>query len=50
VAKRRVGHMRAENPQAVRDGAHWMGLFYVMGSVLAGYLAVWLGALLTSRG
>lgn len=39
-----------ETYQAVRDGAHWMGLFYVMGSVLAGYLAVWLGALLTSRG
>jgi len=32
-----------ETYQAVRDGARAMGLLYVTGSVLAGYLAVWLG-------
>jgi CrcB protein len=35
--------------QAVRDGARWMGMLYVTGSVLIGYLGVWLGALLTAR-
>ena len=35
--------------QAVRDGARWMGLLYVVGSVVVGYLAVWLGALLAAR-
>lgn len=35
--------------QAVRDGARWMGMLYVTGSVLVGYLGVWLGALLTAR-
>jgi fluoride exporter len=38
-----------ETYQAVRDGARWMGLLYVTGSVMLGYLAVWLGALLTAR-
>lgn len=35
--------------QSVRDGARWMGMLYVTGSVLVGYLGVWLGALLTAR-
>jgi len=35
--------------QAVRDGARWMGMLYVTGSVLLGYLGVWLGATLTAR-
>jgi fluoride exporter len=35
--------------QAVRDGARWMGMLYVTGSVLVGYLGVWLGAMLTAR-
>ena len=35
--------------QAVRDGARWMGMLYVTGSVLIGYLGVWLGAILTAR-
>ena len=35
--------------QAVRDGARWMGMLYVTGSVLIGYLGVWLGAMLTAR-
>ena len=38
-----------ETYQAVRDGARAMGLLYVTGSVLAGYLAVWLGAVLVAR-
>ena len=38
-----------ETLQAVRDGERWMGLFYVAGSVLLGYVAVWLGAALTAR-
>jgi fluoride exporter len=35
--------------QAVRDGGRWMGMLYVTGSVLLGYLGVWLGAMLTAR-
>ena len=38
-----------ETLQAVRDGERWMGLLYVFGSVLFGYAAVWLGAVLTAR-
>jgi CrcB protein len=38
-----------ETYQAVRDGARWVGLINVAGSVLFGYLAVWLGAILTAR-
>ena len=38
-----------ETYQAMRDGARWMGLLYVMGSVVAGYLAVWTGALTAAR-
>ena len=35
--------------QAVRDGARWIGILYVTGSVALGYLGVWLGTLLTLR-
>ena len=35
-----------ETFQAVRDGERWLGLFYLTGSVMLGYLGVWLGALL----
>jgi CrcB protein len=35
--------------QAVRDGARWMGLLYVLSSVVLGYLGVWLGAALAAR-
>jgi CrcB protein len=35
--------------QAVRDGARWMGMLYMSGSVLVGYLGVWLGSLLMAR-
>jgi CrcB protein len=38
-----------ETFQAMRAGARPMGLVYVSGSVLAGYMAVWLGAVLTAR-
>lgn len=38
-----------ETYQAVRDGAHWMGLLYMAGSVMLGYMGVWLGALLITR-
>ena len=35
--------------QTVRDGARWMGMLYLTGSVVLGYLGVWMGALLTAR-
>lgn len=38
-----------ETLQAFRDGERWMGLLYVSGSVLVGFLAVWLGALAAAR-
>lgn len=38
-----------ESYQAMRDGARWMGMLYITGSVAFGYLGVWLGALLASR-
>ena len=38
-----------ETYQAVRDGERWMGMLYVAGSVLLGYLGVWLGAMLAAR-
>ncbi|MBZ5594608.1 MAG: fluoride efflux transporter CrcB [Acidobacteriia bacterium] len=38
-----------ETYQAVRDGARWMGMLYLTGSVALGYLGVWLGALLALR-
>ncbi len=38
-----------ETLQAVHDGARWMSLLYVTGSVVLGYVAVWLGAALGAR-
>lgn len=35
--------------QAVRGGERWMGLVYMVGSVLIGYVGVWLGVVLTAR-
>ena len=35
--------------QAVRGGERWMGLAYVLSSVILGYFAVWLGTLLATR-
>jgi len=39
-----------ESLQAVRHGTRWLGLINLVGSVVAGYVAVWLGALLAERG
>jgi CrcB protein len=38
-----------ETYQAVGAGARWMGLFYVLGSVVLGYFGVWIGALAARR-
>jgi CrcB protein len=38
-----------ESLQALRQGAKWIGLVNLVGSVVAGYVAVWLGALLADR-
>ncbi len=35
--------------QSVRDGARWMAMLYLTGSVALGYLGVWMGAVLTAR-
>lgn len=35
--------------QAVRGGERWMGLLYVAGSVVLGYVALWLGAAAGAR-
>ena len=37
-----------ETFQAVRSGAYWLGLFYMAGSVVVGYIGVWLGVVLAS--
>lgn len=33
----------------VKDGSRWLGLLNVVGSVLLGYVAVWLGAAIGGR-
>jgi CrcB protein len=38
-----------ETYSAVRDGGFWIGLANVVGSVMFGYAAVWVGALLARR-
>jgi len=38
-----------ETFQALRDSARWMGLLYVLSSVVLGYLGVWLGAAIAAR-
>ena len=38
-----------ETFQAVRDGALLTGILYMTGSVVLGYLGVWLGTILTAR-
>ena len=38
-----------ETYAAIRDGGLWIGMANVMGSVMFGYAAVWLGALLARR-
>jgi CrcB protein len=38
-----------ETLKVIRDGAPWMGAFYVASSVALGYLGVWLGAVIAAR-
>ena len=38
-----------ETYSAVRQGGSWIGLVNVIGSVVLGYLAVWLGSVLVRR-
>ncbi len=38
-----------ETLQAMRQGSKWIALLNVVGSVVAGYLAVWLGAAVAGR-
>jgi CrcB protein len=38
-----------ETLSLVRDGARWLGLLNVVGSVLVGYAAVWLGAAVAAK-
>lgn len=35
--------------ETVRDGEWWISLFYAAGSVVLGYIAVWLGSTLATR-
>jgi len=37
-----------ETYQLAHEGARWMSLLYVMGSVILGYFGVWLGAVLAA--
>ncbi len=41
--------LRIQDPSGRPHGAHWLGLVYMAGSVLLGYLGVWMGALLAGR-
>ena len=38
-----------ESYAAIRDGGFWMGLTNLVGSVVLGYAAVWLGSMLARR-
>ena len=38
-----------ETYRAVHDGGQWIGLLNVTGSVLLGYVAVWVGSLMAGR-
>src|SRR5437899_12412869 len=38
-----------ETLRAVQDGGKWIGLLNVLGSVLLGYVAVWVGAAIVGR-
>jgi CrcB protein len=38
-----------ETLSLVRDGARWLGLANAVGSVIAGYAAVWLGAMAAGK-
>jgi CrcB protein len=38
-----------ETLSLVKDGGRWLGLLNVLGSVLLGYAAVWLGSLIAAK-
>lgn len=38
-----------ESLTLVKDGARWLGLLNIVGSVLFGYLAVWLGSVIAAK-
>src|SRR5215470_9460414 len=38
-----------ETPSLVKDGGRWLALFNVVGSVLLGYAAVWLGSMIAGK-
>jgi CrcB protein len=38
-----------ETYAVIRDGGFWIGIFNVVGSVMLGYAAVWLGAMIARR-
>ena len=38
-----------ETLRAVQDGGKWIGLLNVLGSVVLGYVAVWIGAAIVGR-
>jgi fluoride exporter len=38
-----------ETYSAIRNGGFWVGIFNIVGSVVLGYTAVWLGAMLARR-
>jgi CrcB protein len=38
-----------ETLSLVQDGSRWLGLLNVVGSVLVGYIAVWLGAVVAGK-
>ncbi len=38
-----------ESLSLVKDGARWLGLLNLVGSVVIGYVAVWLGAAIASK-
>lgn len=38
-----------ETFRAVQDGGKWIGLLNVVGSVVLGYIAVWIGAAIVGR-
>ena len=38
-----------ETYSAIRNGGFWVGIFNIVGSVVLGYVAVWLGAMLARR-
>lgn len=38
-----------ETYTAIREGGHWTGMLNVVSSIILGYVAVWLGAMLAQR-